>query len=83
MYPFSSQISLQISITEDGAAANFTRSFAMKSGYYLCYSKVTSEIHFHTFINDIIITILLVYLHYSNLGYHDVLVLTITVIIHI
>uniref|UniRef100_A0A4W6DGB0 Multivesicular body subunit 12A n=1 Tax=Lates calcarifer TaxID=8187 RepID=A0A4W6DGB0_LATCA len=32
---------LQINITEDGAAANFTRSFAMKSGYYLCYSKVT------------------------------------------
>lgn len=32
---------LQISITEDGSAANFTRSFAMKSGYYLCYSKVT------------------------------------------
>lgn len=30
----------QISITEDGAAANFTRSFAMKAGYYLCYSKV-------------------------------------------
>ncbi|XP_034044776.1 multivesicular body subunit 12A [Thalassophryne amazonica] len=29
----------QISITEDGATANFTRSFAMKSGYYLCYSK--------------------------------------------
>ncbi|KAI4833006.1 hypothetical protein KUCAC02_015939 [Chaenocephalus aceratus] len=28
-----------ISITEDGATANFTRSFAMKSGYYLCYSK--------------------------------------------
>ncbi|XP_067355176.1 multivesicular body subunit 12A isoform X3 [Channa argus] len=28
-----------ISITEDGAAANFTRSFGMKSGYYLCYSK--------------------------------------------
>ncbi|KAM9856672.1 multivesicular body subunit 12A [Aulostomus maculatus] len=28
-----------ISITEDGAAANFTRSFAMKSGYYLCYNK--------------------------------------------
>ncbi|XP_008315772.1 multivesicular body subunit 12A [Cynoglossus semilaevis] len=28
-----------INITEDGAAANFTRSFAMKSGYYLCYSK--------------------------------------------
>lgn len=28
-----------ISITEDGAAANFTRSFAIKSGYYLCYSK--------------------------------------------
>lgn len=28
-----------ISITEDGAAANFTRSFAMKAGYYLCYSK--------------------------------------------
>ncbi|XP_045902376.1 multivesicular body subunit 12A isoform X1 [Micropterus dolomieu] len=27
-----------ISITEDGAAANFTRSL-MKSGYYLCYSK--------------------------------------------
>lgn len=30
----------QISITEDGAAANFTRSFAMKAGYYICYSKV-------------------------------------------
>ncbi|XP_033824487.1 multivesicular body subunit 12A [Periophthalmus magnuspinnatus] len=28
-----------ISLTEDGAAANFTRSFAMKSGYYLCYTK--------------------------------------------
>lgn len=28
-----------ISITEDGAAANFTRGFAMKSGYYLCYNK--------------------------------------------
>ncbi|KAK2815882.1 hypothetical protein Q5P01_026349 [Channa striata] len=28
-----------ISITEDGASANFTRSFGMKSGYYLCYSK--------------------------------------------
>ncbi|XP_056227918.1 multivesicular body subunit 12A [Seriola aureovittata] len=28
-----------ISITEDGAAANFTRSFAIKSGYYICYSK--------------------------------------------
>ncbi|XP_026158101.1 multivesicular body subunit 12A [Mastacembelus armatus] len=28
-----------ISITEDGASANFTRGFAMKSGYYLCYSK--------------------------------------------
>ncbi|XP_061577280.1 multivesicular body subunit 12A [Cololabis saira] len=28
-----------INITEDGAAANFTRSFGMKSGYYLCYSK--------------------------------------------
>uniref|UniRef100_A0A3Q3FF32 Multivesicular body subunit 12A n=1 Tax=Labrus bergylta TaxID=56723 RepID=A0A3Q3FF32_9LABR len=28
-----------ISITEDGAAANFTRSFGMKSGYYLCYCK--------------------------------------------
>ncbi|XP_029949096.1 multivesicular body subunit 12A-like isoform X1 [Salarias fasciatus] len=28
-----------ISITEEGAAANFTRSFGMKSGYYLCYSK--------------------------------------------
>ncbi|XP_029918986.1 multivesicular body subunit 12A [Myripristis murdjan] len=28
-----------ISLTEDGAAANFTRSFGMKSGYYLCYSK--------------------------------------------
>ncbi|XP_068178022.1 multivesicular body subunit 12A [Antennarius striatus] len=28
-----------ISITEDGAVANFTRSFGMKSGYYLCYSK--------------------------------------------
>ncbi|XP_054634737.1 multivesicular body subunit 12A [Dunckerocampus dactyliophorus] len=31
-----------ISITEDGANANFTRSFAMKSGYYLCYSKAIS-----------------------------------------
>ncbi|KAI3352939.1 hypothetical protein L3Q82_019519, partial [Scortum barcoo] len=31
-----------ISITEDGAAANFTRSFGMKSGYYLCYSKELS-----------------------------------------
>nr|XP_057929197.1 multivesicular body subunit 12A [Doryrhamphus excisus] len=31
-----------ISITEDGANANFTRSFAMKSGYYLCYSKAMS-----------------------------------------
>ncbi|KAM6971829.1 multivesicular body subunit 12A [Aplochiton taeniatus] len=28
-----------ISITEDGAAANFSRGFAMKSGYFLCYSK--------------------------------------------
>nr|XP_043884218.1 multivesicular body subunit 12A [Solea senegalensis]XP_043884219.1 multivesicular body subunit 12A [Solea senegalensis] len=28
-----------INITEDGSAANFTRSFAIKSGYYLCYSK--------------------------------------------
>ncbi|KAM9314705.1 multivesicular body subunit 12A isoform 1-T2 [Pholidichthys leucotaenia] len=28
-----------IGITEDGANANFTRSFGMKSGYYLCYSK--------------------------------------------
>ncbi|CAN9510082.1 unnamed protein product [Ophioblennius macclurei] len=28
-----------ISITEEGASANFTRSFGMKSGYYLCYSK--------------------------------------------
>lgn len=28
-----------ISITEDGSTANFTRSFAMKSGYYLCYCK--------------------------------------------
>ncbi|XP_042290794.1 multivesicular body subunit 12A [Thunnus maccoyii] len=28
-----------ISITEDGATANFTRSFGMKSGYYICYSK--------------------------------------------
>ncbi|XP_047434558.1 multivesicular body subunit 12A [Mugil cephalus] len=28
-----------ISITEDGTAANFTRSFAMKAGYYLCYCK--------------------------------------------
>lgn len=27
-----------ISITEDGSAANFTRSF-VKAGYYLCYSK--------------------------------------------
>ncbi|XP_056136904.1 multivesicular body subunit 12A [Lampris incognitus] len=31
-----------INITEDGAAANFTRSFGMKSGYYLCYSKELS-----------------------------------------
>ncbi|KAK0148828.1 Multivesicular body subunit 12A [Merluccius polli] len=31
-----------ITITEDGAAANFTRSFAMRSGYYLCYSKEQS-----------------------------------------
>ncbi|XP_060944210.1 multivesicular body subunit 12A [Limanda limanda] len=30
---------IMISITEDGSAANFTRSFAIKSGYYLCYSK--------------------------------------------
>ncbi|TNM85469.1 hypothetical protein fugu_007740 [Takifugu bimaculatus] len=28
-----------INVTEDGAAANFTRSFGMKSGYYLCFSK--------------------------------------------
>nr|XP_020476668.1 multivesicular body subunit 12A [Monopterus albus] len=28
-----------ISITEDGATANFTRGFPMKSGYYLCYNK--------------------------------------------
>lgn len=28
-----------INLTEDGASANFTRSFAMKSGYYLCYNK--------------------------------------------
>ncbi|XP_028999612.1 multivesicular body subunit 12A [Betta splendens] len=32
-----------ISLTEDGAAANFTRSFGMKSGYYLCYSKDLSS----------------------------------------
>uniref|UniRef100_A0A3Q3BAS7 Multivesicular body subunit 12A n=1 Tax=Kryptolebias marmoratus TaxID=37003 RepID=A0A3Q3BAS7_KRYMA len=32
-----------ISITEDGATANFTRSFAIKSGYYLCYSKDLTE----------------------------------------
>uniref|UniRef100_A0A8C6LSQ7 MABP domain-containing protein n=1 Tax=Nothobranchius furzeri TaxID=105023 RepID=A0A8C6LSQ7_NOTFU len=31
---------LQISFTEDGATANFVRGFAIKSGYYLCYSKV-------------------------------------------
>ncbi|KAM9819541.1 multivesicular body subunit 12A [Syngnathus typhle] len=31
-----------INITEDGANANFTRSFAIRSGYYLCYSKATS-----------------------------------------
>lgn len=42
-------VSLQISITEDGAAANFTRSFAIKSGYYLCYSKVT---HTHNQFNN-------------------------------
>lgn len=42
VYPLVLSLSalLQINITEDGAAANFTRSFAMKSGYYLCYSKV-------------------------------------------
>ncbi|XP_072240588.1 multivesicular body subunit 12A [Leuresthes tenuis] len=28
-----------IGLTEDGASANFTRSFGMKSGYYLCYNK--------------------------------------------
>ncbi|KAM3622803.1 uncharacterized protein V6R79_003351 [Siganus canaliculatus] len=28
-----------ITVTEDGAAANFTRVFGIKSGYYLCYSK--------------------------------------------
>ncbi|KAG9262877.1 multivesicular body subunit 12A [Astyanax mexicanus] len=28
-----------ISMTEDGTAANFTRGFGLKSGYYLCYSK--------------------------------------------
>ncbi|KAF7223756.1 multivesicular body subunit 12A [Nothobranchius furzeri] len=28
-----------ISFTEDGATANFVRGFAIKSGYYLCYSK--------------------------------------------
>lgn len=38
-----SPVPLQISITEDGAAANFTRSFAIKSGYYLCYSKVADS----------------------------------------
>ncbi|XP_061888592.1 multivesicular body subunit 12A [Entelurus aequoreus] len=31
-----------INVTEDGANANFTRSFGMKSGYYICYSKATS-----------------------------------------
>ncbi|TWW59532.1 Multivesicular body subunit 12A ESCRT-I complex subunit MVB12A [Takifugu flavidus] len=30
---------IMINVTEDGAAANFTRSFGMKSGYYLCFSK--------------------------------------------
>lgn len=33
---------LQINITEDGVAANFTR-FGIKSGYYLCYSKVQKD----------------------------------------
>ncbi|XP_066516514.1 multivesicular body subunit 12A [Hoplias malabaricus] len=28
-----------IGTTEDGTAANFTRGFGLKSGYYLCYSK--------------------------------------------
>ncbi|XP_047659196.1 multivesicular body subunit 12A isoform X1 [Tachysurus fulvidraco] len=28
-----------IATTEDGAAANFTRGFGLKSGYFLCYSK--------------------------------------------
>ncbi|XP_053472328.1 multivesicular body subunit 12A [Ictalurus furcatus] len=28
-----------ISATEDGAVANFTRGFGLKSGYFLCYSK--------------------------------------------
>lgn len=38
---------LQISLTEDGTAANFTRSFGMKSGYYLCYSKVAHRDTMH------------------------------------
>ncbi|XP_076004294.1 multivesicular body subunit 12A [Genypterus blacodes] len=28
-----------INITEDGASANFTRTFGIKSGYYFCYCK--------------------------------------------
>ncbi|KAI4888190.1 hypothetical protein NFI96_018641 [Prochilodus magdalenae] len=28
-----------IGTTEDGTAANFTKGFALKSGYYLCFSK--------------------------------------------
>ncbi|XP_060755305.1 multivesicular body subunit 12A isoform X2 [Neoarius graeffei] len=28
-----------IAMTEDGAIANFTRGFGLKSGYFLCYSK--------------------------------------------
>ncbi|XP_077380381.1 multivesicular body subunit 12A [Festucalex cinctus] len=31
-----------INITEDGANANFSRSFPMRFSYYLCYSKATS-----------------------------------------
>lgn len=37
---------LQINMTENGANANFTRSFPPRYSYYLCYSKVTEK-HVH------------------------------------
>lgn len=54
---------LQITITEDGAAANFTRSFGMKSGYYLCYSKVTDR--------DQIKETLILLIEHVSLHYHN------------
>ncbi|XP_036413607.1 multivesicular body subunit 12A [Colossoma macropomum] len=32
-----------IGMTEDGTTANFTKGFALKAGYYLCYSKDMSS----------------------------------------